>query len=151
MDKFTVQAVRPTDEGEWRKLFDGYADFYKVSMTDDIAGRVWAWLLDPGHVLEGLLARDAKGTAIGLAHIRTCPDSLRGGDVGFLDDLFVAPAARGGGVADAIFEKLKEMAAERDWQAIRWITQHFNERGRAFYDRYTHGPSDFIMYQLEMK
>lgn len=24
---------------------------------------------------------------------------------------------------------------------------HFNERGRAFYDRYTSGPSDFIIYQ----
>ena len=25
--------------------------------------------------------------------------------------------------------------------------RNFNERGRAFYDRYTDGPSDFIMYQ----
>jgi hypothetical protein len=38
-------------------------------------------------------------------------------------------------------------ADKSEWPTIRWITQHFNERGRAFYDRYTGGPSDFIMYQ----
>jgi len=48
---------------------------------------------------------------------------------------------------DALIIALKDLAAKRGWPVIRWITQHFNERGRAFYDRYTGGPSDFIMYQ----
>jgi hypothetical protein len=46
-----------------------------------------------------------------------------------------------------MFAALKDLAATRGWPTIRWITQHFNERGRAFYDRYTGGASDFIMYQ----
>jgi ribosomal protein S18 acetylase RimI-like enzyme len=91
--------------------------------------------------------RDEGGDIVGFAHVRACPRPLGGCDIGFLDDMFVAPEARGSGAADALFEGLRALAAERGWPALRWITQHFNERGRAFYDRYTAGPSDFIMYQ----
>lgn len=150
MGNFKTQFVTEADKQDWRTLFDGYADFYHAPMDDTVADEVWRWLMDPNHVLQGLLARGAEGHAVGLAHIRACPRSLGGCDVGFLDDLFVAPDARGSGAADALFEALRNLAAERGWPAIRWITQHFNERGRAFYDRYTSGPSDFIMYQWSL-
>ncbi len=144
---FDTRFLVPSDKTEWRVLYDGYADFYGVPMDDAIADRLFAWLLDPGHVMEGLICRDQVGTAVGIAHVRACPRPLAATEVGFLDDLFVSPDARGGGAADALFAALKTLAGERGWQSIRWITQHFNERGRAFYDRYTEGPTDFIMYQ----
>jgi len=147
MADFTTEFVSESDKAEWRVLFDGYADFYGVPMDNAIADEVWRWLLDPNHVLEGLLTRDAAGRAVGLAHVRACPRPLGACEVGFLDDMFVSPQARGSGAADAVFEALGRLAAERGWPAIRWITQHFNTRGRGFYDRYTGGPSDFIMYQ----
>jgi len=46
-----------------------------------------------------------------------------------------------------LFTALRDHAERRGWTAFRWITQHFNGRGRAFYDRYTGGPTDFIMSQ----
>ncbi|SFR82135.1 Acetyltransferase (GNAT) family protein [Marinobacter daqiaonensis] len=147
MTDYRTSFVTVDDKAEWRTLFDGYARFYDVPMDDATADRVWDWLLDPNHVLEALVARDGAGKAIGLAHVRACPRTLGGCEMGFLDDLFVAPEARGSGAADALFESLRALAAERGWPAIRWITQYFNERGRGFYDRYTSGPSDFIMYQ----
>lgn len=144
---FFVMPLTPADQREWRLLFEGYGDFYKTPVTEEIAATVWSWLMDPDHVMEGLVARDPEDRAVGIAHIRACPRSLAGGYVGFLDDMFVAPEARGSGVAAAIFSALEHMAGERQWGAIRWITQHFNERGRGFYDKYTGGPSDFLMYQ----
>ena len=147
MKDFRTAFVADTDKAEWRVLFNGYADFYSVVMNDEIADRVWHWLLDPTHVLEGLLTRESTGLAVGIAHVRACPRPLGGGDIGFLDDMFVLPEARGGGAADALFAALRDLADTRGWPSIRWITQHFNARGRAFYDRYTGGPSDFIMYQ----
>jgi GNAT superfamily N-acetyltransferase len=147
MTEFRTNFVSAEDKADWRVLIDGYADFYAVAMNDEIADRVWTWLLDPSHVLEGLLTRDSNGLAVGIAHVRACPRSLGGYDIGFLDDIFVLPEARGSGAADAMFAALKDIATNRGWPTIRWITQHFNERGRAFYDRYTGGPSDFIMYQ----
>lgn len=147
MADFPTRFVAERDKAAWRALFDGYAGFYGMTMDDATAERVWRWLLDPDHVLEGLLVRDVQGHAVGLAHVRACPRPLGGGDIGFLDDMYVLPEARGSGAADALFAALKELAAERGWPAIRWITQNFNARARTFYDRYTAGPTDFILYQ----
>jgi GNAT superfamily N-acetyltransferase len=148
MAAFITRSVTESDQPRWRELFNGYAAFYKSPMDDDIAARVWGWLLDPDHVMEGILVCDEEnGRILGLAHVRACPRSLGGCDIGFLDDMFVEPEARGSGAADALFSALDQLATERGWPAIRWITQHFNDRGRAFYDRYTGGPSDFLMYQ----
>lgn len=144
---FHVRAVTVDDQAAWLPLFQGYADFYQVELTRQIANEVWHWLCDPTHELEGLLAFNAAGEAVGMAHIRSCPRSLGGTHIGFLDDLYVVPQARGTGVADALMDALKDLAQQRQWPIIRWLTQHFNERGRAFYDRYTDGPSDFIAYQ----
>jgi GNAT superfamily N-acetyltransferase len=147
MSNFHTTFVTDRDKPEWRALFDGYAEYYGVQMNDSIANAVWGWLLDPNHVLEGLLTRTDAGSAVGIAHVRAIPHPLSGNEVGFLDDMYVAVNARGSGAADAIFERLQDLAQERGWSAIRWITQHSNARGRAFYDRYTSGPTDFIMYQ----
>ncbi|PCM45806.1 GNAT family N-acetyltransferase [Marinobacter sp. ANT_B65] len=147
MSTFQTNFVVASDKQEWRALFDGYAEFYDVPMSDAIADEVWKWLLDPTHVLEGLIIRTDTGNAVGIAHVRACPRPLGGNEIGFLDDMYVSMEARGSGAADAIFEALQNLAHERGWAAIRWITQYFNDRGRAFYDRYTSGPSDFIMYQ----
>jgi len=147
MSEITVRHVRVDDHDDWRPLFEGYADFYRATLTDAVADRVWAWLLDPQHVLEGLIARDSAGHAVGIAHVRACPRPLAGRDMGFLDDLYVDPAARGSGAADALMAALADLAAQRGWPVIRWLTQEYNYRGRAFYDRYTGGRSDFLMYQ----
>ncbi|GGY61031.1 GNAT family N-acetyltransferase [Marinobacter zhanjiangensis] len=149
MDEYRVNFLTADDKAEWQPLFEGYADFYKTPITDEIADRVWQWLLDPAHELEGLMVRDRHGKALGIVHVRACPRSLAGGYIGFVDDMFVAPEARGTGAADAVVTHLKELAEQRGWSALRWITQHFNERGRGFYDRHTGGPSDFIVYQLK--
>jgi len=149
MTDFRIEPLVENDKHEWRELYDGYAEFYKAPMDDTIAGTVWGWLLDPGHVMEGYLARDGEGKAIGIVHVRACPDPLSGCEVGFLDDMYVVPEYRGSGVADALFETLRKHAAGRGWPEIHWITQHFNKRARAFYDRYTSGPSEFILYSWE--
>lgn len=151
MTGITVTDVEQGDFDAWRPLFEGYADFYGTLLTDAAANQVWSWLHDPNHLLEGLLARDADGRAVGLAHVRACPRPLTGATMGFLDDLYVAPDARGSGAADALFEALEQRARERGWPVIRLLTQEFNYRGRAFYDRYTGAKSDFVMYQWTLE
>ena len=131
-----IQIVQPgtPHQADWRKLYDGYATFYKRTMTDAIAGQVWDWLQDPAHELEGALAlRD--GAVLGLAHFRRMPSPLRGADIGFLDDLFVDPAARGQGIAEALFAHLQARAREQGWDVVRWITAEDNYRARALYDK----------------
>ena len=129
--------IRPVDEplkSDWRRLYDGYASFYKRTMTDEIAETVWRWIHDPAHELEGIVAvRD--GRAVGLAHFRRMPSPLRGADIGFLDDLFVDPAARGGRIGERLLLHLAEVARTRGWGLIRWHTADDNYRARSLYDR----------------
>ncbi|RJS93699.1 GNAT family N-acetyltransferase [Salinisphaera sp. Q1T1-3] len=143
----TVRWLRADDAEAWRGLFQGYAAFYdKPDIDSATIDTVWRWLGDPAHPLEGLVVVDEHDGPVGLAHIRACPQTLGGTDIGFLDDLYVAAAYRGSGAADALFAGIRQCATDRGWPAVRWLTQHFNARGRGFYDRYTGGPSDFIAY-----
>jgi GNAT superfamily N-acetyltransferase len=130
-------AIRPVAEefrADWRRLYDSYAAFYRKPMDDRIAGTVWGWLLDPQHELEGALAL-LDGRPAGLAHYRRMPSPLRGADIGFLDDLFVAEEARGRRIGERLFEHLAEVARERGWPVVRWITADDNYRARALYDQ----------------
>ncbi|MEV7780624.1 GNAT family N-acetyltransferase [Kitasatospora sp. NPDC088351] len=132
---WTVTPPAEADFASWRELYLGYAEFYRVDMPEERLKTVWSWLHDPAHELNGLLARDADGTPVGLAHYRPFARPLSGTVGGYLDDLFVAPAARGGGAADALFDRLGRIAAERGWSVVRWITADDNHRARSKYDR----------------
>ena len=147
---YTVAFVTGADKEEWRRLFEGYAVFYGVPISDTVADQVWSWLLDPSHELEGLIAHDEDYNGVGIIHVRACPRPLSGCNIGFVDDMFVTPDARGTGAADAMVERLQALARQRGWPALRWLTQEHNQRGRAFYDRYAGGPTDFILYHLRM-
>ncbi|MEM8811201.1 MAG: GNAT family N-acetyltransferase [Pseudomonadota bacterium] len=132
----TIEITAPNEalKDGWRALYNGYATFYKREMTDEIAANVWSWLNDPDRELEGLIALK-DGVPVGLAHFRRMPSPLRGADIGFLDDLFVDPDCRGAGIADALFDRLRETAQTRHWGVVRWITADDNYRARSLYDR----------------
>jgi GNAT superfamily N-acetyltransferase len=131
-----IVIITPVEEHRdaWRRLYGGYATFYKRRMTDEIADTVWGWLQDPAHELEGALALK-DDVPVGLAHYRRMPSPLRGAEIGFLDDLFVDPEARGTGAADALVGHVGEVAKARGWAIVRWITADDNYRARALYDR----------------
>jgi GNAT superfamily N-acetyltransferase len=149
MDDITIGPLRPEDQADWRKLYDGYATFYKRPMNDEIAGRVWRWLLDPAHELEALVARTGDGRVVGLAHFRPMPRPLTGTTAGFLDDLFVEPNLRGKRVADRLIAAMAEVARQRGWTLIRWLTADNNYRARGVYDRHA-TRTGWITYQLDL-
>jgi len=129
-----IRAVRLEDQPDWQNLYRQYGEFYKVGMTDETLATVWGWLHDPTHVVEGLVA-EQDGRVVGLGHYRNMPSPLRGIEVGFLDDLFVDPSARGSRVGELLIARLVEIAKERGWPKIRWITADDNYRARTLYDR----------------
>lgn len=131
----TIRAVATGDRVAWNRLYEGYAAFYKVAQTAVMRDRVWGWLMDEAHDTAGLVACDAAGTVIGLAHYRAFARPLSASTGGFMDDLFVDPAARGSGAADALIAALREIGQARGWTVIRWITAADNDRARAVYDR----------------
>jgi len=53
----------------------------------------------------------------------------------YLQDLFVAPDARGQGVAAALIEELAQRARAAGADRFHWLTNESNARARALYDR----------------
>lgn len=130
-----IRPVSPTDHADWERLYTGYAAFYQVTQTQAMRDTVWSWLMDTQHETKGLVAVEATGRVIGLAHYRPFARPLSATTGGFLDDLFVDPSARGCGAADALLDALAQLGRQRGWSVIRWITAEDNYRARAVYDR----------------
>ncbi|MCC5972198.1 MAG: GNAT family N-acetyltransferase [Pararhodobacter sp.] len=122
------------DRAQWGALYAGYAGFYEVEQTEAMRDRVWGWIHDPAHETEGLVA-ESNGNLVGLAHFRPYARPLAASTGGFLDDLFVAPEARGSGAAPALIKALAAEGRARGWTMIRWITAEDNARARALYDK----------------
>lgn len=130
-----IKVPTATDRDAWNRLYAGYAEFYKTEQTDEMRDIVWSWLLDPDHSLEALVAQADDGQLVGLAHFRPYPRPLHAVDCGYLDDLFVDPAHRGSGAADALLARLRQIARDRDWPIVRWTTADDNYRARGKYDQ----------------
>lgn len=144
-----IEPLSTAHEARWRELYQGYADFYRRPSDDAHKAKVWSWLLDPSHELEGYLAL-VDGRPMGLAHVRRMPSPLRGTDVGFLDDLFVDPEARGHRVGEALLDFLSELAAKRGWPVVRWITADDNYRARTLYDRVSR-KTTWNLYEMDAR
>jgi GNAT superfamily N-acetyltransferase len=126
--------VSREDLGAWKQLYRGYADFYGVEQDDAMSELVFGWLLDPSRSLRALVA-EKDGGLVGLAHYRPFERPLSATVGCYLDDLFVAPQARGSGVADALLAELRRIARREGWSVVRWITADDNHRARSKYDQ----------------
>ena len=48
-----VRSPTPDDFNQWRRLHQGYADFYHLALTKNEVQNTWPWLIDAGHVCAG--------------------------------------------------------------------------------------------------
>jgi GNAT superfamily N-acetyltransferase len=145
----TVGPLEAQDREAWEALYHGYGVFYQVAITPQKLDTIWSWIFADDEAFYGLMAKDDRGTCLGLIHYREMASPLRGCKVGFLDDLFVAPEHRGQGVAEALFEALKEEARQHRWPLVRWLTGDDNYRARGVYDRLA-TRTMWLTYQLDV-
>lgn len=143
-----IRQPQAADFANWAKLYAGYAAFYGVTQTDAMRARVWSWLQDSGHTVQGLVAEEG-GQLIGLAHFRPFSRPLSASTGGFLDDLFVDTAARGSGAAAALIAGVKAEGQMQGWTVIRWITADDNYRARTLYDRVAER-SKWVTYDIKL-
>jgi ribosomal protein S18 acetylase RimI-like enzyme len=85
--------------------------------------------------VSALVAVSETGELVGFAHYRRLADTFTASTGWFLDDLYVAPDARGTGAATALIEAVTERAREGGGGTLRWITAEDNTAARRLYDR----------------
>jgi GNAT superfamily N-acetyltransferase len=65
----------------------------------------------------------------------------------YLEDLFVAPAARGSDLGRSLLEHAKGASVERGAGRLYWHTQEYNGRARSLYDQVAR-PTSFVVYEM---
>lgn len=144
-----VRDLQVADRAAWDQLYQGYATFYGVAQTAQMRATVWGWLHDPACDVDGLAAADATGRLIGLAHFRAFRRPLSASIGGYLDDLFVAPDARGSGAAQALIAAVSAQGRAKGWSVIRWITAADNARARKVYDEAAQA-TPWVTYDIKL-
>ena len=72
-----IRKLEQKDKENWTRLYNGYADFYKVPMNTGVLDTVWGWIHDESHDVKGLCF-DLEGKNRWNSHItEQCLDQLR--------------------------------------------------------------------------
>lgn len=67
----------------------------------------------------------------------------------YLEDLFVVPESRGGGVGRALLERLAQLALDRGCGRLEWAVLDWNQDAIGFYERLGATPnSEWTVYRL---
>jgi GNAT superfamily N-acetyltransferase len=131
-----IERVGEAELGDLLPLVRAYCDFYAVSPSDEeLLTLSRALIADPEREGVQLLARDAEARAVGFATIFWSWATTSAERIGVMNDLFVAPEARGSGVAEALIEACRVECAARGAGKLSWQTATDNERAMKVYDR----------------
>jgi GNAT superfamily N-acetyltransferase len=131
-----ITVVGPADLPELLPLLRAYCDFYEVAPGDAALLELSrALLADPRREGLQLLARDDAGRAVGFATLFWTWQTLSAARVGVMNDLYVAPEARGTGVAGALIDACLERCRGHGATELIWQTARDNARAQALYDR----------------
>ena len=134
-NRVTIRPLRAEDEPAWRVLWRGYLDFYETTLPDEMYDLAFERLLsDDPHEFHGLIA-ETEAAPVGLAHHLFHRHGWRREPVCYLQDLYVAPEARGIRAGRALIEGVYAAADAAGAPKVYWLTQEFNEVGRRLYDR----------------
>jgi ribosomal protein S18 acetylase RimI-like enzyme len=129
--------IRPVGEDEreaWNPLWADYLTFYKTALAGEVSDLAWTRFHDldePMFALGGYVDDNLMGFAHYLFHRSTwAPHRYC-----YLEDLFVAEAARRRGLGRALIEAVYEKAQAANASRVYWLTQSTNTQARALYDQ----------------
>jgi GNAT superfamily N-acetyltransferase len=142
----TIRAIEEKDKSQWLKLWAGYLEFYKSTISPEQTELTWKRLINNELKIFGFVAEDQNGV-IGFTHCLFRPSTWTETDYCYLEDLFVDPNIRGKGIGRSLMEKVIELAKEKKSKRVYWTTQEFNKTARVLYDSIT-PVSEFVQYRL---
>jgi GNAT superfamily N-acetyltransferase len=115
----------------------------------DLAALSRALLADPereGVQLLGLLG----DRPVGFATVFWTWETTSGGRIGVMNDLFVAPDARGHHVGTALIEACADLVREHGGRHLAWVTAPDNARAQRVYDRLPTRKEHWLTYVLDL-
>jgi len=146
-----ISRVAEQDLAELLPLMRGYCDFYEVTPSDgELLTLSRALIADPDRDGVQLLARDGAD-ALGFATIYWSWATTIASRIGVMNDLFVAPAARGTGAAELLIHACVDECRRHGAAELTWQTAPDNERAQRVYDRVGATRSQWVDYSLSVR
>jgi GNAT superfamily N-acetyltransferase len=148
-DGVEIRPARTEEIEEMLPLIRAYCEFYETEPDDDGLRRMFETLITDPSQGAVFIARD-EGTAVGFATLDWKWSSLKAAKMGYLEDLFVDPGARGRGIADALIEVCAERCRELGMPAMAWQTAPDNHRAQQVYNRTGAEAETYLEYDLKL-
>lgn len=130
-----IRRVRPGDEHDIIRLVQALATYERMpdaveATPEGLAGQLFG---DNPKVFAHVADQD--GQVVGIAVWFFNYSTWTGRHGIYLEDLFVDPEARGGGVARALFDALADEAKAHDCARLDWAVLDWNDLAKGFYHR----------------
>jgi GNAT superfamily N-acetyltransferase len=148
---YQIRSVSASDRGLWEPLWQGYLRFYESNLADEVTDLLWQRLLDPAHQIQGRVAQSSDTSLVGLVHFFPHAHTWYADPVCYLNDLYVLPDIRGGGIGSKLIEAVLDEARRQEWAEVYWLTQDHNTVARGLYDKITGGTDGFVNYTIDVK
>jgi GNAT superfamily N-acetyltransferase len=143
--EIVIGPVGANERADWEPLWNGYLTFYEATLAPGTTDVTWARLHDP-HEPMFVLGAYADGRLVGIAHYIYHRSCWTIGDYCYLQDLFVAPDMRGGGIGRRLIVAVEQAARSAGASRVHWLTREENATARALYDKLAER-SGFIQYR----
>jgi GNAT superfamily N-acetyltransferase len=140
--------IRPVAEGDWpgwKKLWDGYLDFYREQLDEPTSRFTFDRLCRREDGMFGFIA-ETDGLLNGIVNALVHPSTWTTACYCYLEDLFVDRESRGGHIARELIEAVSTEAASRGAAHVYWHTQQYNGAARSLYDQVARLTS-FVVYE----
>jgi GNAT superfamily N-acetyltransferase len=145
MINITIRPLVRTDRAQWEPLWQDYLAFYKTSIPGDVTDLTFTRFFNEAEPMHALVA-ERCGEIVGIVHYIFHRSSWTEGPYCYLQDLFTARHARGGGVGRKLIEAVYDEAKAQGASRVYWLTQESNATARALYDKLA-DRSGFIQYR----
>ncbi len=144
-----VRAAREDEIDDLMPLMRAYCEFYESSPPEEgVVEMLRTLITDPSQ--GAVFIARKEGQAVGVATLDWKWSSLKGARLGYLEDLFVDPDARGDGIADALIEICADRCRELGMPALEWLTAPDNHRAQKVYNRTGAESDTYVEYDLEL-
>jgi len=140
----TIRPITVSDKARWLELFKEYIIFYKSNLSDQQLELTWQRIHSSFNI-KGLIA-EKDGEIVGIAHYIFRPSTWEVEDFCYLEDLYVDPRVRGGGVGRALINELEKIATQAGSKRLYWTTATDNEVARRLYDKVA--ITDRVQYKI---
>lgn len=142
-----IRTITASDRAAWDVLWAGYLEFYQADVPPEISDATFRRILSGAFI--GLIAEDADGRALGIAHALLHAGTWDVKPVCYLEDLYVSDEARGLGIGRALIVELATRGRKEGWQRLYWQAARDNLQAQKLYDKLAQR-TDWLRYDLDL-